>query len=291
MRSQSGIPDNCIIDCQADADNPNIGFYFIGEPPGQVLQGVTVTRGYSDAQGIAGGVHCAAASPTFIDCILSQNVAEFGGGMGCRNSSSPTLTNCAFIGNSYPWGGGMFCERNSSPTLTDCRFEGNEGHRDAGIACDQGCSPSLTNTVIAFNHSGEAVLCLEANSNPTLACCDVYGNAGGDWVGCIEDQYGSNGNIAEDPIFCDPVNGELTIRSDSPCAPFSPPKAFLFSGLRRHNGPPSLGFLLPPPGAVQLNDVLDRLVGVLVLRAERSPKTLVAVQEQPLRFFEASQSG
>jgi hypothetical protein len=51
----------------------------------------------------------------------------------------------------------------------------------------------------------------------------VYGNAGGDWVGCIEDQYGINGNISEDPLFCDPETGDFRLQEGSPCGPFSPP--------------------------------------------------------------------
>ena len=52
----------------------------------------------------------------------------------------------------------------------------------------------------------------------TLTCCDIYGNAGGDWVGCIADQYGINGNISEDPLFCDLPGGDLHLNENSPCA-------------------------------------------------------------------------
>jgi hypothetical protein len=53
-----------------------------------------------------------------------------------------------------------------------------------------------------------------------LTCCDVYGNQGGDWIGCIADQYGTAGNISADPLFCDPVAGDHGLVSpDSPCLP------------------------------------------------------------------------
>jgi hypothetical protein len=58
---------------------------------------------------------------------------------------------------------------------------------------------------------------------PTLVCCDIYGNAGGDWVGPIAGQLGIDGNIWADPLFCDPTNGDFTLQACSPCAPFSPP--------------------------------------------------------------------
>jgi hypothetical protein len=66
---------------------------------------------------------------------------------------------------------------------------------------------------------GEALFCGDVASDPALTCCDVYGNAGGDWVGCIADQYGINGNFSEDPLFCDMSGGDLTLCANSPCLP------------------------------------------------------------------------
>ena len=47
----------------------------------------------------------------------------------------------------------------------------------------------------------------------------MIGNSMGDWVGCIEDQLGVNGNTSLDPMFCDTANGDFTIKDISPCAP------------------------------------------------------------------------
>jgi hypothetical protein len=55
------------------------------------------------------------------------------------------------------------------------------------------------------------------------ACCDVWGNAGGDWVGPLATQEGINGNICLDPVFCASASSALFLRDDSPCAPFSVP--------------------------------------------------------------------
>ena len=52
-----------------------------------------------------------------------------------------------------------------------------------------------------------------------FSCCDVHGNAGGDWVGCIADQDGINGNFSADPLCCNDEGGDFTLRSDSPCLP------------------------------------------------------------------------
>ena len=52
-----------------------------------------------------------------------------------------------------------------------------------------------------------------------LQCSDVFGNAGGDWVGCIAGQELQPGNFAADPLWCDPLQNDFHVRSDSPCLP------------------------------------------------------------------------
>ncbi len=76
------------------------------------------------------------------------------------------------------------------------------------------------NTIIAFGNQGPAVLCA-GSSNCTLSCCDLYGNAGGDWVGAIAGQLGVDGNICADPLFCGAQNPEMpySVSAISPCAP------------------------------------------------------------------------
>jgi hypothetical protein len=77
------------------------------------------------------------------------------------------------------------------------------------------------NTIVAFSISGLGVAC--DGGEPTLMCCDVYGNEDGDWVGCLEGQLGVDGNIGEDPLLCDLGIPFLGVHEESPCAPFSRP--------------------------------------------------------------------
>jgi hypothetical protein len=51
-----------------------------------------------------------------------------------------------------------------------------------------------------------------------LTCCDVFGNTGGNYVGCIAPLSGINNNIEVDPMFCNPQAWDLTLCEDSPCA-------------------------------------------------------------------------
>jgi hypothetical protein len=82
-------------------------------------------------------------------------------------------------------------------------------------------TPTIENTIVAYSMQGMAVTV--SSSSVSLSCCDLYGNFGGDWVGPIANQYGTDGNISEDPLFCDPEAGDFTLHGDSPCAPCSPP--------------------------------------------------------------------
>ena len=61
VRSQSGIPDSCIIDVQYLGR----GFTFhSGEDTTSVLEGVTITNGYIITSGSGGGILCSGGSPS-----------------------------------------------------------------------------------------------------------------------------------------------------------------------------------------------------------------------------------
>jgi hypothetical protein len=83
-------------------------------------------------------------------------------------------------------------------------------------------SVALENCIVSFGVGGAGVAC-QSGGVPSLSCCDVFGNPGGDWIDCIEDQFGFGGNTSADPFFCDPENGDFMLAADSPCGPgFNP---------------------------------------------------------------------
>ncbi|MCK4302909.1 MAG: right-handed parallel beta-helix repeat-containing protein, partial [Candidatus Eisenbacteria sp.] len=275
VKSQSGDPAACAIDCQFAGR----GFFFCsGEAAESVLQGVTVANGrpiegYPDNLG--GGVRCSGASPTINNCIFDDNEAGTpygrGGGMYCHDCS-PTITSCTFSNNSTSMdGGAMYCHDcsptiisctfsnnstlmdggamfldNSAPTISYCVFSENSALRNGGGACSwlasslvftnctfaenaatfgagffvsHNSSATAENTIIAFSTEGAAIYC--SRRGVALTCCDLYGNAGGDWVGCIAAQDSINGNIHSDPLFCWDANPEdpYTLWHGSPCLP------------------------------------------------------------------------
>ncbi len=257
LKSEGGS-DVTIIDCDADGAEPHRGFLFInGEESGAVLDGFTIRNGETYSGG--GGIYCFGSSPVIQNCRLAENAAVgvgptigVGGGIYCRDAS-PTIIRCSFIGNvagetQGAGGGGGICCMNSSPVISNCIFISNQAVA-LGIGSALLCinsSPSITNCtfsenasslggatlyfesvlppllencIIAFSPTDEAVVCSDALNPPLIICCDIYGNEGGDWSGCIADQAGINGNLSTDPLFCDIVGGDFHIEDTSPAAP------------------------------------------------------------------------
>jgi hypothetical protein len=119
-------------------------------------------------------------------CIFTENTSFEGGAVTATNS---TFDNCSIVKNSASLGSGV-----------------------------QSIGGSLwfANSIIAFGTGGAGVHC---GPDIILSCCDVFGNEGGDRTGCISGQLGIDGNIAEDPLFCDLMGGDFSLCADSPCAP------------------------------------------------------------------------
>lgn len=198
ISSASGNPFNCVIDCEGSSSNYTRGFLFYSsEGEGSVLEGVTIANGYGYE---GGGIWCWRASPTVYNCILSGNVATHaGGGVYCGGTSQPVLTNITFFENASAAGGAVYSTDDSDP--------------------------QFFNTIISYTLSGAAVSVGDAYSIPSFHCCDIYGNADGDWTGSIENQLGVNGNVCLDPLFCLDSNPDepFTISSCSPCSGINHP--------------------------------------------------------------------
>jgi hypothetical protein len=124
-----------------------------------------------------------------------------------------------------PEGGGIFIyDQNGLYRLSSCTLVRNSAALGAGVLVSYyGIELTVKNTIIASSTSGEGIACSGSLNTPVLSCTDIFGNAGGDWVGSIADQYGINGCFAADPRFCDPRVGDLTLAEDSPCAPAHSP--------------------------------------------------------------------
>jgi hypothetical protein len=100
-----------------------------------------------------------------------------------------------------------------TPTFTNCTFVGNDVAVRAFI--DIG-DPTFERCILAFSNAGPGVE-VNYSAAPTMICCDIYGNAGGDWVGPMAAQLGERGNFSADPLFCDLQQDDYHLWNYSPC--------------------------------------------------------------------------
>ena len=225
------------------------------------------------ASSYGGAIACVSGSTAYVsNCRFWQNSAYEGGAM-LSYESSPAVVGCTFAANSAQFGGALLISYDNGPdvaSFSDCVFDSNIGAQGPGamylwycrplftncsivrsafegIRC-RGDSAVLQNTIIAFGQ-GPGVVVDGSPTPPAMTCCDVFGNSGGDWTECIADQYGVNGNISLDPLFCDLDVGDVHLRDDSPCAPYAPPneECDLVGALGVScQGPPDPGYLWVP---------------------------------------------
>ena len=131
VRSQSGDPGACIVDCQGSAAESHRGFDLVGALTSQaVLEGVTITHAYGEYWACA--VYCASAA-TVRNCVLRDNRSGDYGGAGatCHGSScNATFTQCWFTENFATAGGSAVWvgENGATPRFQSCYFVNNAGY-------------------------------------------------------------------------------------------------------------------------------------------------------------------
>jgi len=193
-----------------------------------------------------GGVHCEGSSPHFIRCTITGNTAFEGGGAFLTTGSRPRFIDCSFLDNRASGdGGAILCREESTSLVEGCTFAsnlalgsggaihlsssscslrtstlvGDEAELGSALFTEGDSRPVVERVIIAFGLvSGDslgAVVC--DGGSAVVRCSNIFGNAGGDWDGCIEDQAEEHGNISEDPLFCDPGSRDFRLQPDSPC--------------------------------------------------------------------------
>jgi hypothetical protein len=137
VRSASGDPALCIIDCQ----NSGRGFHLDGVISAARVTGFTVKNGLSSS---GGGILFDNASAVVENCWIIDNTANLtgGGAFSMENNSDPIIIDCVINGNlasGYAGGGGVHND-GGEPHFTNCVFSGNDTH---GVGVVGGaCAPT-----------------------------------------------------------------------------------------------------------------------------------------------------
>lgn len=182
------------------------------------LSGCVVETCSGASQGavvVRGGTELRSLNTTF-----RLNAAEAAGGAIHCEAGRLVLEGCIFAGNTAGHGGALYLDEAAQLLeLVHCTFAYNAARSGAAIQTASHSAFVVDNSILAFSPQGEAVAVSPGGSVPTFACCDIYGNAGGDWTGPIAGQLGQSGNLAVDPEFCArPGEWRFDLQADSPCA-------------------------------------------------------------------------
>ena len=126
LRSTDG-PEATIIDATGQFDSA-IRLDGATDPLVRI-EGFTIRN--ADAAGIdGGGIRCADAEPTIVDCIIESNNANFGGAL-FANGGFPRLIRCTIRANQATDGAGLYIA-DGVIEITDCVFIDNVASRFGG---------------------------------------------------------------------------------------------------------------------------------------------------------------
>jgi predicted outer membrane repeat protein len=234
VRSRSGSPANCIIDCEGASRGFEFGY---GDDSLATVDGVTVSNGAAYRGGaiqFSGG----GLGLSIHGCVFERNAGTEGGGIYV-GSPGPKIESCVFRMNTAAAGGALLVD--SRTQVRGCTFEGNEARSGGAIFCltrqmdlwDCTFRANSTGSASEFVDGG-AISCWHStfraqdceflenetagcggalfagdSSNVTLTRCTLQANSAGQGGGAVAlSQYALDEGsfIAEDCIFLDNVS-------------------------------------------------------------------------------------
>ncbi|MCP3902537.1 MAG: hypothetical protein GY715_02790 [Planctomycetes bacterium] len=186
VRSQSGDPESCIIDCEGSG---RAFSFYSGEGAGSTVQNIGIVNGYAAS---GGAIYCSGSSPTITGCIIRAcEASNNGGGIACRNSEA-TVISCVIESNAARIGGGFFAG-DSDPHVIDSVIRGNVATSGGGLYVADS-SVTLERSVISGNlaHASIAFLASEPTSEDVGGGGGIYSTGSGvDLLSCTV-----SGNLA-----------------------------------------------------------------------------------------------
>lgn len=145
VRSSDG-PAVTIIDANQSA---TVVTFASGETRAAVLDGFSVTNGYSDQAG--GGILAYYASPTIINNRIFGNSGQWGGGIDVSNSSASIRNNVISNNSSSAIGGGLAIGGSAAAEVTGNLISGNSASQGGGISLWSAGTPTISGNTITRN--------------------------------------------------------------------------------------------------------------------------------------------
>ncbi|MBN1806627.1 MAG: right-handed parallel beta-helix repeat-containing protein [Sedimentisphaerales bacterium] len=200
----------------------------IGEGNTPVLEGVTITGGYSNETGIhgntgaGGGLYCRnECSPQLIDCVFTNNYAGVGGAVYI-SASYPMFTYCVWEDN-YAGGGNVYVSGESNPVFKNCLFENNIVECNGGAinVSRSAYLISLNSCVFRRNSAGRrgGAIYTDIMGEVRMVNCLFVANTAGDLGGAISclDHNDGTGHSLYNLVNCT-FYGNTSPTFDSPPA-------------------------------------------------------------------------
>ncbi len=200
MRNDGGSPT--VINCIFRANLGTFGGAMCNDESSPTVINCSFTGNLANSA-IGGAMRNIGGNPTVISCSFTDNTAGFGGAVGNEDSNA-TVINCTFVGNVASLLGGGIYNYQGAPTVTNCTFSGNTASVGSGIY-NIFSTPTVTNTIVWANGPGEIFDDIGAMATVS------YSNVQGGWAGA------GSGNIDDDPLFVELLDGDLRLLQGSPC--------------------------------------------------------------------------
>jgi len=180
--SETGDPDDCVIDCQGYLDNNRRAFSLGYSPSSRVIRGITIRNGIKD---LGGGIHCD-GDLTMKDCILESNTGTWRGGAIALTefARDVELVECVLISNgatdpAVALGGAIVIQGiNLYLTIDSCEFYYNSADVGGAIGfyANEG-AVSIAHSLFVGNtaSSGGGGIAV-TNAEVDIDCCTFYAN-------------------------------------------------------------------------------------------------------------------
>ena len=233
IRSQSGDPTVCVIECRRPMTPVACrAFHFhSGEAGDSKVDGILIRNGN---MGDGAAILCEGSSPAFTGCVFIHNLAmvslartpmilpqgpgsetALGGAVHCYQAS-PVFDTCTFIDNTADYGGALCASRLSFPIIRHSTFHRNTAFiSGSAVACFDTATVTIDSSLLANGEYGAAVAAWW-DGVVTVSCTDIFGNVDGDWTGTIAGQQVQRGNRSVDPLLCNADSVGLTLQATSP---------------------------------------------------------------------------
>ncbi|MHC5023716.1 MAG: right-handed parallel beta-helix repeat-containing protein [Planctomycetota bacterium] len=200
VRSASGDPVLCVIDCESSAR----GFTIQGDgTAGPTVEGFTVLDAFTTGSGA--GMWIVSSSPTIRDCIFQNGAANTAGaGIFLQAASAAVIEDCTFDGNQARLGGAMYLFGSGASSILGCAFQNNTADESGGaIVSDSGSNAVITDCSFSGNTANGAAIdegggaILSFDSAPNITTCTFSGNTAASRGGAIHNRDNSNAIITD----------------------------------------------------------------------------------------------